>query len=225
VSAKPVSMRQQHMNLTRQTLVDAARGLFLGKGFRDTTIDEISRAAGTSRVTFYAHFNDKQDVLRALGMFMWDTNLALFSAFGTLPDWSRKSVGGWVDMMMTAYEREWALGKMLWAELPALGLEMMPHVDQWVEAMMAGTDRWQRFTPQEGRVRAYLMIFQINRALSAWQGVGWKQDRGSLHETLTNVWLLTLGESPGKSGAAKQKTAHAKTLAPKPKQRSSVKKR
>ena len=62
--ANPIPLRRQQRDFTRQKLVDAARELFKRNGTRGTSIDDIAKAAGTSRATFYAHFTDKQDVIR-----------------------------------------------------------------------------------------------------------------------------------------------------------------
>jgi AcrR family transcriptional regulator len=51
---------------TRALIRDSARDLFHGNGFHATTIDQIVTAAGASRQTFYLHFSDKEDVLRAV---------------------------------------------------------------------------------------------------------------------------------------------------------------
>ena len=62
--SKPIPLRRQQRDFTRQRLVDAARELFVRNGAKATSIDDIAKAAGTSRATFYAHFSDKQDVIR-----------------------------------------------------------------------------------------------------------------------------------------------------------------
>ena len=48
---------------TRRSLQQAALRLFLRRGFEQTTIDEISEAAGVSPRTFFRHFDTKEDVL------------------------------------------------------------------------------------------------------------------------------------------------------------------
>lgn len=41
-------------------IVDAAKTLFLHQGFAKTTIEQVARAAGVSKVTIYARFGDKE---------------------------------------------------------------------------------------------------------------------------------------------------------------------
>ncbi len=48
------------MARTRQTILDAARGLFLDAGYTPTSMDEVAAAAGVSKQTVYAHFGSKE---------------------------------------------------------------------------------------------------------------------------------------------------------------------
>lgn len=55
--AKPVTR-----DARRQTLIDAARDLFSAKGYHATTVDDITRAAGVAKGTFYLYFSEKREV-------------------------------------------------------------------------------------------------------------------------------------------------------------------
>ena len=46
----------------RQSLVDAAKRLFVEKGFAGTTIDDIIEAADVAKVTFYYYFKSKEEM-------------------------------------------------------------------------------------------------------------------------------------------------------------------
>lgn len=50
----------------RQALLDAARRLFIEKGFEKTTLSDIIALAGGSRATLYEHFGDKAGLFRAM---------------------------------------------------------------------------------------------------------------------------------------------------------------
>jgi AcrR family transcriptional regulator len=50
----------------RAYIVDAAKDVFLGGGFADTTMDEIARTARISKHTLYSHFRDKADLFEAV---------------------------------------------------------------------------------------------------------------------------------------------------------------
>lgn len=49
----------------REQLLDTAESLFASVGYDATTMEEIARAAGVTRAIVYAHFDNKDSVLRA----------------------------------------------------------------------------------------------------------------------------------------------------------------
>jgi AcrR family transcriptional regulator len=51
---------------TRQALLDAAVNLFAERGYHETGVPDIVRAAGVSQGTFYQYFSHRRDVLMAL---------------------------------------------------------------------------------------------------------------------------------------------------------------
>jgi AcrR family transcriptional regulator len=61
------SLVQERSRRTRQELVNAAVQLWTERGFENgvesTTVEEIARAAGVTKGTFYFHFAHKEDVL------------------------------------------------------------------------------------------------------------------------------------------------------------------
>ena len=59
-------LRKAQKAMTRRLLLSAALDLFNTKGYAATTIDEIAAAAGTTRVTFYAYFPSRADLMKAL---------------------------------------------------------------------------------------------------------------------------------------------------------------
>jgi len=75
---RPVRRRsaliQERSRETRKRLVRSALALWTERGFEhgieDTTVDEIVRAAGVTKGTFYFHFGHKEDILLEMG---WET--------------------------------------------------------------------------------------------------------------------------------------------------------
>jgi AcrR family transcriptional regulator len=63
LSARRPTQRDRQKQATRETLRSAALRLFVERGFRETTADEIAAAAGVSRRTFFLHFASKDEVL------------------------------------------------------------------------------------------------------------------------------------------------------------------
>ena len=50
------------MDKKKQHLMETAKGLFFGQGFRKTTIQSIADAAGVSKGAVYLHFKSKKDI-------------------------------------------------------------------------------------------------------------------------------------------------------------------
>jgi len=60
------TLRQEHAQLTRERIADAARRLFAHKGYAATTLAEVANAAGVAVQTVYAVYGSKAGILDAL---------------------------------------------------------------------------------------------------------------------------------------------------------------
>ena len=63
LSEKHLDLRQRK---TRKLLVEALAHLLENRSFQELSVTDICRQAMVHRTTFYAHFNDKQELLRYL---------------------------------------------------------------------------------------------------------------------------------------------------------------
>ncbi len=61
-----LSLREKHAEATRRALLDAARKLFVIKGYEESGVDEIAAEAGATRGAVYHHFKGKKEMLEAL---------------------------------------------------------------------------------------------------------------------------------------------------------------
>jgi len=198
--AKPIPLRRQQRDFTRQRLVDAARELFRRNGTKGTSIDDIAKAAGTSRATFYAHFTDKQDVIREFARSMWETAYTVYNDFGQLTEWNHKTIGVWMQELFDAWDQNADTTYIVIQEMPTeLRADFLNQMEQRVEALMAHNPLWDRFSPAEGRRRAALLIFQLERCMDAYHYAGWKDDRQAIFNTLVDIWVATL-TSPMRGG-------------------------
>jgi AcrR family transcriptional regulator len=55
--------REQSRDQTRERLIEAARTMFIKKGFVATSVEDIAAAAGYTRGAFYSNFGGKADLL------------------------------------------------------------------------------------------------------------------------------------------------------------------
>jgi AcrR family transcriptional regulator len=61
-----VATRAEKQAQTRQALIDAARDVFLERGFGGATVDAIAGAAGYTRGAFYSNFGSKEELFAEL---------------------------------------------------------------------------------------------------------------------------------------------------------------
>lgn len=191
--AKPIPLRKQQKNYTRQRLLQVSRELFVKGGTQATGIDDIARAAGTSRATVYTHFSGKQDIIRELLSEMWDQALGLCETFDALPDCSEPNVRGWLREVFDTWEEYAESTKVVLREMPSeVHAEYQTRLEDHAEALVRSRKKWAHFTPEEAHRRAYLLLLQMHSCMSSWHYGGWSTNREALHQTLTDIWCATL---------------------------------
>lgn len=96
---KPGGKRDQNRRERAQALVDAAVALFLAQGIEGTTIDEITKAAGVSKGSFYRYFEDKLQLVRHAFAPLYAEVSAAFDTCGEALSEARST-----DAMMAIYQ-------------------------------------------------------------------------------------------------------------------------
>ncbi len=57
---------EEHKELTRGQILEAAQELFSEQGYQETSLGDIAAAVGIGRTTLYEYFRDKEDLLASL---------------------------------------------------------------------------------------------------------------------------------------------------------------
>jgi AcrR family transcriptional regulator len=83
VMTPPVPLVERKQRQARQRIIEAARELFLARGFDDVSVGDIAQRAEVGRTTFFRHFGDKQEVVFAKEQELLDTISAAGQADGT----------------------------------------------------------------------------------------------------------------------------------------------
>ncbi len=71
---------------TRQTIIDAARKLFLERGYAGTRISNITDACQISRAGFYTYFQDKREIFNLLGANAYRDSMRVVNLWDSIPD-------------------------------------------------------------------------------------------------------------------------------------------
>lgn len=199
------SLRAAQKEMTRRLLLTTALELFESKGYAATTIDDIANAAGTTRVTFYAHFPARIDLIRALfadlNTFLerddaggWPSDPALVAA---VRSGSREAIAKWIARSARRWPKvQPYLRAVDEAAITDPGIRVL--VDQWWDEayrdIEAGLDQADRFEPTTRRTRAELAFAQLHHMATSWLRRGWQVESGDAElAVLTDGWHVLLG--------------------------------
>jgi AcrR family transcriptional regulator len=198
------SLREAQKQLTRDVIVEKALELFTEKGYAATTIDEIAVAAGTSRVTFYAHYPSRTELMRD---FMARVNAVLDRADG--PD--RTSTAADLVDVVRAGDLPGILAWIesraaLWPafrpyldvldEAAAVDREVRALLEQWREEVVAdvvrGMELAGRFPAETHHIRGTLAYRQLDYVSTLWTRRKAEPYRDHALEVLADSWYHLL---------------------------------
>ena len=169
-------LREEQKKLTRHRVLDAAVTVFAEKGFVGTTMEDIARAAGVTRVTVYAHFPGKGDIIEALAQRVYDTMDEVYAALAGIPRWTRAAIRKWLD---DAVERWQGMVPIIQVVLPA-GAAAVAHqvtssrnkyVDEherYVDRLLGDAERGRGVPLPQARQRAMMVVLQSESFLTTW---------------------------------------------------------
>lgn len=199
------NLRAEQKEQTRQRLLDTALELFESQGYAATTIDDIAAAAGTTRVTFYAHFPSRRAIMAAL---IDRLNLILERRASQA---NRSSAAALVDVVHAGTAD--AIGPWLreqaarWpiirpyissaAVAAAVEPEIRDLVEVWSEEVVSdiedGLNLADRFEPAERHFRGVLAYEMLDRSTQHWIREQWDLDTHPVLDVLTEAWVQLLG--------------------------------
>jgi AcrR family transcriptional regulator len=201
-------LRKAQKEMTRRLLLSTALDLFNAKGYAATTIDEIAATAGTTRVTFYAYFPSRADLVKALieqlneilGRTSTPTDgataatLANVVAAGDpakIAHWLRETSKSWDQI------RPYTRAAF---EAATVDPEIRVLVDGWFDEAIGdveeGLQRAGRFAPDTRRLRAVLAMTQLDFLARSWTPGRWNADLEPMLEVLTASWIALIAKDP-----------------------------
>lgn len=202
------TLRSSQKALTRQLLMDAALELFQARGYSPTTIDEIARKAGTTRVTFYAHFASRSDIMRALineklnveterTTTTSDHRSTAPQLVEVVRDGGEARMAEWIASISTHWPRVEPILRVA-REAAVVDPELSTLVDTWLDEAIAdifeGLQQADRFDPVTRRYRATLAMAQFDYTARHWHSQSWGLEHHQMIEILARSWAVLLGE-------------------------------
>lgn len=200
------TLRATQKALTRRLLLDAALDLFQTGGYGSTTVDEIATKAGTTRVTFYAHFSSRSDLMKALineklNMELERTRIP--DRGSTAPqlvevvrDGSEEGIANWIRTTSTHWPTVEPILRVA-REAAVVDPELSTLVEVWLEEAISdvaeGLDQADRFEPETRRYRAALAMAQFDYTAQHWPAPAWKLEHEQMVEVLAHSWVTLLG--------------------------------
>lgn len=189
----PMDARAAQKLDTRGRLLQAAAQLFDAAGVDAVTVDQIARAAGTSRANFYLHFGGKAELLHAMRRDMWSVAQGFYDAFAELPDTRPATLLGWVRGFADAWAARAEQTRTLLAATPhEVSAEYREQIEAYIGALTRDPRKWQHLPPDEARRRAHLLISQLSGFLAELHVHGLPMDQLAMLSSFALLWSKAL---------------------------------
>lgn len=196
------NLREQQKQMTRRLLLESGLDLFTTKGYAATTVDDIATTAGTTRVTFYAYFSSRSELMKALMDERLNEALERVGSSGhgsTARDLVATVADGTPDAVMAWLRRtadSWpAIRPIIRAgrDAAVVDPELTDLVERWMEEAISdiedGLTAAGRFEPHQRRFRGVLAMAQLDFVAQNWDRSDWKLTRDQMLDELGASWV------------------------------------
>ncbi|MFI9491826.1 MULTISPECIES: TetR/AcrR family transcriptional regulator [Streptomyces] len=196
------NLREQQKQMTRRLLLESGLDLFTTKGYAATTVDDIATTAGTTRVTFYAYFSSRSELMKALMDERLNEALERVGSSGhgsTARDLVATVADGTPDAVMAWLRRtadSWpAIRPIIRAgrDAAVVDPELTDLVERWMGEAISdiedGLTAAGRFEPHQRRFRGVLAMAQLDFVAQNWDRSDWKLTRDQMLDELGASWV------------------------------------
>jgi AcrR family transcriptional regulator len=163
-----MSLQEQHRSVTRDRLLSAAVTVLTQKSLVEATMDEIAKAAGTTRVTLYAHYPGKTEIIRAIADRLNADAERLFTDLAAQSPWTRATLRSWLEGLAAHYEANSAMIRVLFrVGTGALPTDLQSAQERWI-ILLADRSRWAAVNPEEAHQRVLLAVLNTESFFTTW---------------------------------------------------------
>jgi AcrR family transcriptional regulator len=178
-------LQQEQKDATRQRLLRAAAVAFAEGSYAGTPVEEIITRAGASRTSFYRHFDSKWSVASALCDEVMPSVWQLWRELAAFGDPTEAQIAEWLTRRLALYGAHRALFATLREAVaiePIGNMAVAETHDETIRVLANGIPAFAlalgtRPFSQELRVRAHLLLMQLDEFNSVLAIRGWDVDR------------------------------------------------
>ncbi|MFB7949733.1 TetR/AcrR family transcriptional regulator [Kitasatospora phosalacinea] len=199
------NLRAAQKQMTRRLLMESGLDLFRTKGYAATTIDDIATAAGTTRVTFYAYFPTRSDLMKALIAEQLNDSLqrtasaehgsTALGLVATVTGGTPEAIHAWIRQTAESWPVIRPLIR-IGRDAAAIDPDLADLVERWLEEAISdiedGLAAADRFAPHQRRFRGVLAMAELDYVAQHWERADWKLDREQLLQELGDSWVRQL---------------------------------
>lgn len=200
------TLREAQKEMTRNLLLDSGLDLFVSKGYATTTVDDIASHAGTTRVTFYAYFSSKVELMKALITERLNAALDRIPSLehgsterelvSVVEDGSPSRIRSWLAATSERWEaiRPYTTAAF---EAAAVDTEIRALLDEWFNEASSdirdGLDRADRFPATTRHFRSVIAMTELDYVARHWSLGLWGIQGEEMLDVLTESWVGTIG--------------------------------
>jgi AcrR family transcriptional regulator len=164
------NLREEQKLLTRRLLIEAARTVFAARGYGAATVDDIVKAAGASRATFYLHFANKAEVMAALFQALMPATAEYWRALDQSLS-SRRALRVWLNEALSWWEEHRRILPALHEASvidPALAAQQYQGLQRLTDELTGYFAKARGAKRREARLRIELLILQLDQFCMKW---------------------------------------------------------
>lgn len=202
-------LRQAQKEMTRRLLLSTALDLFQKKGYASTTVDDIAAAAGTTRVTFYAYFPSRAELMKALigelndllgRTASADRGSSARTLVNVVAEGDPAKIAEWLRETSKSWDAIHPYTKAAF-EAAAVDPDIRVVVDAWfgeaIGDVQEGLELAGRFSPETRRLRAAMAMTHLDYVERTWTPGHMDADLESTLEVLAASWVALLASDQG----------------------------
>ncbi|MFB7217503.1 TetR/AcrR family transcriptional regulator [Streptomyces sp. NPDC056227] len=196
------NLREAQKQMTRRLLLESGLELFKTKGYAATTVDDIATAAGTTRVTFYAYFPSRGDLMKALIDEQLNEALQRVRSHehgstaqdlvATVVDGTPEAIKAWLRRTADNWPAIRPIIR-IGRDAAVIEPELADLVERWLEEAVSdiedGLTAAGRFEPHQRHFRGVLAMAQLDFVAQNWHRADWKITHEQMLDELSASWV------------------------------------